>query len=82
MTEQQKTDTPSEDEELLFEFFVGTRYTGSEASDTIDLIAEGWVDSLAEWESYPLYKKEGILGEILEGFVANNIESWWSQVDG
>lgn len=69
------------EEVLLFEFFVGIRYVDSRAADIIDLIEEGWVRDLAEWESWPTYKKEDILREILDNFVADNIESWWVQVD-
>lgn len=67
------------DEKLVYEFYVSTYKRDTETSEEIDLIAEGYVGSLEEWEDFRQDGRFDILDHILRGFVEENTISGWSK---
>ncbi len=74
MTEQSKMGSRSEQEELKYSFTASVGYSAQ-----VDLIADGWVDSLEEWEGLSTARREDILNRILFRFAEDSVELYWEK---
>lgn len=64
-------------ESLVYEFYVSTNKQGSDVKEEIDLIAEGYVGSLAEWEVVSIRARVEVLDNVLASFILDNTENGW-----
>lgn len=68
-------------ESVKYEFYASTRYANSGVSQVIDLVAEGYVGSVEEWNLMKHWEQTRILEDCFQRFMDDEIDRGWIEVE-